>query len=112
MEEHAGTGMAFDAKPYLGAYAAEAICQTVFSDEWEPEMHAIRDKFVKYLLLASEIMFYRVMRPWMGTDAAFFFSSRRKEYYEAASVFEAFVSTVLSHKIEQVGMPGNTVPSV
>ncbi|XP_034250036.1 cytochrome P450 4V2-like [Thrips palmi] len=111
MAVHADTGMSFDAQPMLGAYAAEAICQTVFSDEWEPELHAIRDKFVECQLQASRVMFYRVMRPWLAWDATFYFSSRHDEYYEAASVFETFVSTVLSHKMKQLergvlGTPG------
>lgn len=102
MEAHVGTGFSFDARPLLGDYAAEAICQTVFSDEWEPEMHAIRAQFVKQMLVAPEVLFYRIMRPWLVPDAAFFWSSRRKEYNEAARVVDTFVSTVLSHKMEQV----------
>lgn len=107
MDHFARTGGTFDAVPMLGRYSAKAICETVFSAEVSPGLEAEQENFIKILIKSSEMLFYRVMRPWYSIDALFYFSSGYNEYQAGVQGFESFVSKTLAHKIDLVnrGVP-------
>lgn len=92
----------FDASVLLADYSAHAICETVFSAEYTPSMERKKDRFIEFMHASSELMFYRVMRPWFCWDATFYLCSRYDEYHEARNVLGSFVSMMLDSKVDQV----------
>lgn len=102
LEAYATTGSTFNVSPLLGRYSAQGICETVFSTETSPGLAEEQENFIKVLIEASDLMFYRLTRPWYSPDWLFYFSSQYKGYMGAVKGFESFVSKTLAHKVELV----------
>ena len=101
-DDYASTGEVFDAVPIVGGYSAHSICETVFSTEFAPEMEGDKAVFVKSLLVGSELMFYRAIRPWCSKEFIFYFTSHYNEFWTAANNVTDFISKMLKYKQDQV----------
>lgn len=101
VDKFAETGEVFDAMPLLGSYSTHSVCETVFSTEF-PGLEEQKKVYIKYLVIASELMFHRSIRPWYNVDFFFKFSSSYKEYMNASRVYKDFATKMLEYKKDQV----------
>ncbi|KAK3919360.1 Cytochrome P450 4V2 [Frankliniella fusca] len=102
MDSYAATATSFDVMPLLGRCSAQAIVETVYSAEVTPGLKDEQERFIRVLMDSSELIFYRLTRPWYANDTLFRLSPNYDKYMEAVKGFDLYVSKMLAHKKDMV----------
>ncbi|KAJ1525982.1 hypothetical protein ONE63_009163 [Megalurothrips usitatus] len=97
----ADTGEVFDVTPLAGAAALDSAFRTLLNAEsgaFEASRQQ-REVVVRFVDRVSELIMYRLLRPWFHPDRLFRWSSHHAEYTQLLGVYDDLILDVLESKL-------------